>query len=106
MHFSPNPKISPYLSFGLGFSINDFDQNSQVTDFVFGSGTKVEVDDSFIYSVGAGVEFFISDNAAFNLDLKYIWMNIDGEVSWPSGIKDGNDYDIDPFVIGVGLKYY
>jgi len=103
-HLSPSTKVSPYFTIGVGYFFNDFDQNDSTVEFIYGSGVKVDVDDSFGFHLGAGVEFFISENAAVNLDFKYIWTSFEGEVNVP-GFSDV-DLDINPIVLGLGIKYY
>ena len=103
-HFSTNPTINPYISFGVGYFFNDIDQNDPVVEFIYGAGAEVDVDDSVGFHLGAGVEFFISENAAFNFDFKYIWTEVEAEVNKP-GFTD-EDLDINPYVLGLGIKYY
>ena len=104
LHFSTNPKINPYISFGVGYFFNDFDQNDYIVESLYGPGADIDVDDSFGFHLGAGVEFFISENAALNLDFKYIWTEVEAEVNVP-GFSD-EDLDINPYVLGLGIKYY
>lgn len=103
-HFSTNPKINPYISFGVGYFFNDFDQNDYIIEALYGPGADVDVDDSFGFHLGAGVEFFISENASFNLDFKYIWTEVEAEVNVP-GFSD-EDLELNPYVLGLGIKYY
>ncbi|MBW2247804.1 MAG: OmpW family protein [Deltaproteobacteria bacterium] len=104
MHFSTNPKLNPYISFGVGYFFNDIDQNDSTIEFIYGAGADLDVDDSFGFHLGAGVEFFISKNAAFNLDFKYIWTEVEAEVNKPGFTEE--DLDINPYVLGLGIKYY
>lgn len=104
VHFSTNPKVSPYLLFGGGYFFNDIDQNDSTIEFIYGSGAKVDVDDSFGFHVGGGVEVFVSENVALNLDLKYIWTEVETSVN-VAGFTD-EDMDMDSFVAGLGIKYY
>ena len=55
-------------------------------------------------NLGVGIEFFISEKSAVNLDFKYIWTEVEGEVNKPGFTKE--DFEINPFVIGLGIKYY
>ena len=103
-HLSTNTKVSPYLLFGIGYFFNDFDQNDPVIEFIYGPGADVDVDDSFGFHVGGGVEVFVSENIALNLDLKYIWTEVEADVN-VAGFKD-EDIDMDSFVAGLGIKFY
>jgi len=103
-HFSTNTKVSPYLLFGVGYFFNDIDQNDSTIEFIYGPGAKVDLDDSFGFHVGGGIEVFVSENVAVNLDFKYIWTEVEADVNVP-GFTD-EDLDMDSFVAGLGIKYY
>lgn len=103
-HLSTNKKVSPYLLFGIGYFFNDFDQNDATIEYIYGPGADVDVDDSFGFHVGGGVEVFVCENVALNLDLKYIWTKVEADVN-VFGFKD-EDIDMDSFVAGLGIKYY
>ena len=75
----------PYLSGGIGYFFNDMDEE--------------DVDDDFGYFIGAGVEVFLSDSLSLNLDLKYIWTEIETDTA-------SIDIAEDPFIAGLGLKFY
>ena len=81
-------RILPYLSGGIGYFFNDMDED--------------DVDDSFAYFIGAGVEVFLSDSLSLNLDLKYIWTEIEIDESGYPSVDIGED----PFIAGLGLKFY
>lgn len=93
-HFSTNPKVTPYLGVGIGYYFNDFDSNRDSPD--------VEVDDSIGFHVNGGIEVFVADDAAINLDIKYIWNEIDVDLP---GSSDEEFY-LNQFVTGIGFKYY
>ena len=103
-HLSTNTKVSPYLLFGIGYFFNDFDQNNSTIEYIYGPGADVDVDDSFGFHVGGGVEVFVSENVALNLDFKYIWTEVETSVN-VAGFTD-EDLDMDSFVAGLGIKYY
>ena len=90
--------------FTFGYFFNDFDQNDPVIEFIYGAGADVDVDDSFGFHVGGGVEVFVTENVALNLDLKYIWTKVEADVNI-AGFKD-EDIDMDSFVVGLGIKFY
>lgn len=94
----------PYLGGGVGYFINDFDQEDNIIQAIYGSGAKVSVDNSVGFLINGGVDFFITQNFAFNVDIKYIWNKIDAKVN-KLGYSE-EDFDADMFVIGGGLKLY
>jgi len=101
-HLSTNPKVSPYLTVGIGYYFNDFDMKSSIP-----AGYDVDPDDSFGYHLGGGIEYFFNNHFAFNLDFKYIWSNVDVDLEEPGGysVNDKN-LDVDFFSAGIGFKYY
>lgn len=94
IHFSTNPKVNPYLSLGVGYFFNDFDSDPNISG--------IDVDNDFGYHVGAGIEFFFSENTALNIDGKYIWTEVEAEDI--TGATE--DFEINPFILGLGIKYY
>ena len=104
IHFSTSSKVSPYLGGGVGYYFNDFDSERVITEFLYGPGADIDVDESIGYHVAGGVEVFVSDNAAINLDLRYVWNEIDAEINL-SGFGD-EELDVDAFIAGLGFKFY
>ena len=103
-HLFTNTKVNPYLTIGVAYFFNDVDQNDSTIEFIYGPGAEIDVDNSLGFLLGGGIEFFISKKAAVNLDFKYIWTKVDAKVNVPGFTKV--DYEIDPFVVGLGIKYY
>jgi len=103
-HLSTNKKVNPYFTIGVGYFFNDIDQNDSTIKFIYGPGAEIDVDNSLGFLLGGGIEFFISKKAAVNLDFKYIWTEVEAEVNVPGFTKE--DFEINPFVMGLGIKYY
>lgn len=93
-HIPVNNIVSPYLGAGMGYYFNDYDPKD--------AADKATADDSFGFHANAGVEFFFAENYAVNLDLKYVWNDVD--------FQDPDDptqeISMDAFVAGIGFKYY
>jgi outer membrane protein len=104
MHFSTNPKVSPYLGGGVGYYFNDFDSKRAVAESIYGPGAKMDVDDSVGYHVDGGVEVFVTEHAAINLDIKYTWNEIEFSVNVPG--FDDEEVEANAFIAGAGIKYY
>ena len=100
-HLSTNPKVSPYLTIGVGYYLNDFDMDDSIP-----AGYDIDPDDSFGYHLGAAIEYFSNEHFAFNFDLKYMWTNVDFDVSAPGYTTEEHKVDVDAFISGVGFKYY
>jgi outer membrane protein len=99
-HFSTNQKISPYLSAGIGYYINDFDLSAS------SSGEEVKVDDSFGFNLGGGIQFLLNEHFAIDLDLKYIFNKTDFESRVTGEPTEEESIDLNNFYAGIGLKYY
>jgi opacity protein-like surface antigen len=103
-NLTDHPTFRPYLTVGGGIFFNDIDSNPNTAEFIYGPGAEFDVDNSFAFHAGGGIEVFLSENIAFNLDCKYIWTEIEGSVNI-AGFSD-EDFEFNPFVAGAGLKYY
>ena len=104
-HFSTNPKINPYVSVGVGYFLNDYDLSSLASSSI-PTGYIVDVDDSFGWFLGTGVEFFLNEHFALNLDFKYIFNNIDVKLKSPDELWIEESVSSDLFTLGAGLKFY
>lgn len=93
-HFQPDEQISPYIGAGLNYSMfYGEDEAAGITD--------LDVDGGVGYALQAGVDYWIDDNWGLNLDVKKLWLNIDGTVN--NNIKA--DIDLDPWIVGAGVSY-
>jgi outer membrane protein len=104
-HFSTNPKVNPYFGVGVGYYFNDFDSS----DFVLGempSGGRLDPEDSIGFHINTGVEIFLDENFAFNLEMKYLWHDTDVQAKAPEYTTEEFSLDLDAFCVGIGFKYY
>ena len=62
------------------------------------------MEDNFAPHMNLGLEYLVSNNVAVNLDIKYIWDELEAEVNVP-GYTD-EELDATKIVAGVGCKYY
>ena len=99
-HFSTNQKISPYLSAGIGYYLNDFDLSDS------SAGDEIDPDNSFGFNLGGGIQFLLNEHFAIDFDLKYIWNKADFEAKAPGEPTEEVSIDLDNFYGGIGLKYY
>ena len=104
-HFSTNQKVSPYLSGGIGYYINDFDLSDSLSSLL-PSGYELDLEDSIGFNLGGGIQFLLNEHFALDLDLKYIWNNTDIEAKAPGYETEEISMDLDNFYVGIGLKYY
>jgi outer membrane protein len=95
-HFTPDSQFSPYVGAGLNYSW--FYGEDVASGF-----TKMGVDGGLGYAVQAGFDYWINKNWGFNMDVKYIDLNVD--VSVNNGALHANNVELNPFVVGAGVSY-
>ena len=95
-------KASYYGGGGVGYYINDFDSTTAVLSS--DPNASVDVDNSFGFHLDAGVEYFFTANWALDLDMKYVWNQVDFDFIDSTGLETIG-IDLDGFVAGVSLKY-
>ena len=97
-HFSPDSNIRPYLGAGINYTMF-FDE--KLTGGIKGLANKISLDDSWGLAAQAGLDVDINDTWFVNLDVKYIDMKTEANISGDNSIKV--DTDIDPLVWGIGV---
>lgn len=104
----------PYLCAGGGFYLNRFSLGEEITESWKDLGFDVEEEinkSSFGYHLGAGLDFFVAESIAFNVDLKYCFIKTKGTWTFTdqaSGIETSGELDgldLGAFMFGVGLKF-
>lgn len=103
IHIPVSSGFKPYIGGGVGWYFNSFDQNPLW--IASNPGVNAELDDSFAWLANAGLEFFLTENVAFNIDGKYIWSSPDMNLTG-TGYYNTYEIDLDGFVVGVGVKFY
>ncbi len=103
IHIPISSGFKPYIGGGVGWYFNSFDQNPLWN--ASNPGVSAELDDSFAWHANAGLEFFLTENVAFNIDGKYIWSSPDMNLTG-TGYYQTYEIDLDGFVVGVGIKFY
>ncbi len=93
--------FSPYIGVGAGYYINDFDTSKTLE---VDAEDELEADSNAGFHIAAGGEYFVDDNIALNLDLRYQFNQIKLKVK--SDPNDSENLDVNAFVAQVGLKYY
>lgn len=100
-HFDPvtSARLMPYVGVGLNYT-----RFFGADDWVSPVG-KVTYDDSIGGALQAGVDVPLSQNWAFNMDVKKIWIKPDVKVVTVSNARVDANVDINPWVVGVGFAY-
>lgn len=96
-HFNPKGKLSPYIGAGVNYTIF-YDEEP-----AGGAVTSVDYDNAFGWALQIGVDYALNDRWFINLDIKKLWLETD--VSVNGGAITGNDVEINPWIIGLGVGY-
>jgi outer membrane protein W len=106
-HFSIDEKLVPYVGMGIGYYMHDMETAVGSSDYFYGapSGVEAFADDAWGYHITAGIEYFVSDNVTFGLDLKYVFLSTDIGFDG-AGYDERDSTNLDCLVTSVGVKFY
>lgn len=104
--------LTGHVDIGGGISLNSFDKGPFVTDLEKTYGVKfdIETDNSFVFELGAGVDYFFTKNISTNLDGRFLLGNVG--TSWKGSGPGGTvTLDIDKFYASnfqvlLGVRYW
>jgi outer membrane protein W len=108
-----NKKLVPYIFGGGGYSLNSFTLDSAATApwTALGITLAEKVDGAAAFHGGAGLDFFVTDKLALNLNVKYLISKASG--SWTQ-TDDGSNtvaagtltgLSLNTLSVSFGLKY-
>ncbi|MCX7545680.1 OmpW/AlkL family protein [Marinicella gelatinilytica] len=99
--FRPTAKVRPYMGVGINYTHFFNDDLSAAAQQVLGAD-NLDLDNSFGWGAQFGIDWELSNNWSFNVDVKYI--DIDTEATFDTALgKASVDVDINPTVIGIGF---
>ena len=103
--------IVPYASLGGGYYFLDLDEKSELINLWLSRGVAIdlEVDDTFFVTVGGGVDIFVTDHIALNLDAKYAWAQADIDETRTTGSASqrlGDTMNLNGAFVGAGFKFF
>jgi outer membrane protein W len=86
-----------HADIGGGINFTDFEKGPYLKDLEqsYGVTYSIDTDDSFIFTLGAGVDYFFTKHFSLTLDGRFLLGNVDTswEVSGPGGSANINDID-------------
>ncbi len=94
-HITPDNKFSPYIGAGINYSY--FYGEKKAAGF-----TDLKVNGGFGTALQVGADYWLNDNWGLNLDVKKLYLNIDGKLN--NGAVRA-DIDLDPWIVGAGFSY-
>ncbi|MGQ0658991.1 MAG: outer membrane protein [Chromatiales bacterium] len=100
LRYPLSDRLTPYLVGGVGLGVSE---ESDTTSL--GASTASPRlsgnDTATIYVAGAGVDYFIADNIAVNLEAKYVMHDIDVRIDGAPA-----EADLDALLLGAGLRLH
>lgn len=99
----PTLPLVPYITAGAGYSFNSFSlDETLVSDFDdLGIDVTESVSGSFVWSVGAGVDFLASPQFVFNIHALYRWSSADADWTFTDQVSGESAQGT---LTGIGLK--
>jgi len=94
-------QVVPYMIGGIGVIFWDYEESSLLSS----NGITVDMDSELGIKVGAGVDYFITENLAINVEGSYVWSDADMTVA-AFGSYASATIDTDFVSVNGGLKYY
>ena len=109
-----NDRFSPYAIVGIGYFFNSFAlcDSVQAEWNPVGFDVREEVENSWGLLVGAGLDYFLTQNLSVNLDIRYCMSKTKGSWSFTDQVTgtalSGNlqELSLNTLVLGVGVKFY
>lgn len=95
-HFLTRKRFSPYAGVGLNYTFFFTEEDGDAND--------IDYDNSFGFSLQAGLDYAVAGRWSVNVDVKKIFLNTDAEIR-AAGIDIEADVDVDPWIIGLGIGY-
>ena len=95
-----NSTFVPYVVNGFGGFFSNVDTEKDIGGYL---NTDVETDPAFIYKLGAGFDFYMTDSLALNFETSYQWADVDYSATWDGGSQSGT-YSCDALYVDGGLK--
>ncbi|MBT8371911.1 MAG: hypothetical protein KJO34_13175 [Deltaproteobacteria bacterium] len=86
--------VAFHASIGGGFASSKLEKGTDIKDLEKSSGVSIDIsnDDTFIFEMGAGVDYFLTRNIALTLDGRFIAGNIDSKWDFSNGSSE--DYTL------------
>ncbi|MBI5182892.1 MAG: hypothetical protein HY999_00815 [Nitrospinae bacterium] len=98
--------FSAHADIGLGMNFAEFDKAPGQSHT-----RKIDVDNSLIYEIGAGTDYFFTKDIAFSMDVRFLLTEVDWEESGRgepiiSATNDLSGFQVSNVQLLVGLRYW
>jgi outer membrane protein len=96
-HPLPQSRFSPYVGAGINYSVFYNEGGSRSAAI-----SKVDVENSWGWALNVGVDYELTPHWGVNFDVKKLFLRPDVSVN---GGAIGARADLDPWIIGAGVRY-
>lgn len=101
-HFNVNDQFKPYVGVGPTYAIF---LGEDVGDALAPLATSFKAENQWGITFQAGFDAHLGGNWFFNLDAKYMHMEVDASWETPIGRIEVSDAKLNPWLLSVGLGY-
>jgi opacity protein-like surface antigen len=101
-----NTGFTGHGSIGGGVAFTSFEKGKMLTDLEQENDydLKITTENSFVFELGAGVDYFITKNFSVNLDGRLLMGNV--KTKWADGEMDVDTFQPSNFQVLVGVRYW
>ncbi len=112
--FPVSPQITPYITAGAGYYLSSFALDSTIESDWDTLGFTIEetIDSTFGFHGGAGLDYFLNDSIAINLDARYIFLKPKGtwkitdQISSTMTSGEIDPINLNSIMVGFGFKFF
>ena len=103
--------IVPYAAIGGGYYVLEIEERDELRNYWLtrGIGIDLEIDDTFFFHVGGGLDIFLTKQIALNFEGRYAWAKTDIDERQSDGVnvlEVGDIISLNAAFIGAGFKFY
>lgn len=95
-----NFTLTPYGIIGMGVLFSSFEES----DIVEAVGISIDTDIAFLMKYGGGIDFYVTDALALNLEVSYLVADIDTDATWGGVVYAKDSLNANSWLIGGGVK--
>jgi opacity protein-like surface antigen len=119
VRFANLGRVTPYLGFGLSISFNSLKKGKRADEWEeyyeakypgYKFDADFSVEHSFAFKVPIGIDIFVTNNVALNIEAKYFYTNPEGEEiteAFDGLVSDTDTDEVDQstFAFGAGASF-
>lgn len=99
-HFMPTSRFSPYIGAGVNYTVAYGEGGSRTAPVA-----DVDVKNAWGWALNLGLDVELSQRWALNLDVKKLYLRPDVAVTTSTGGRINATTELDPWLVGLGVRY-